>query len=140
MKLYDEDGIDGAFARSISQRKPDGCEWNPSNDSPAYDTDEHYRNTDATMLVGADGQWRLCDSCAKLPRFNEFRTRKRIETKSALCEGGSPSRTEELAENRDQPEAVSGAGTPEVDKDGGEPERCPSKSYWSIRDKGHGEI
>lgn len=31
---------------------------------------------EATMSVGANGQWRLCDICAALPQFARFRKRK----------------------------------------------------------------
>ena len=54
---------------------PDNCEWNPSENRAAYDIDDHYLNTPARVIVGADGQWRLCESCAALPRFKRFRKR-----------------------------------------------------------------
>lgn len=50
----------------------DGCEWNPKTMSGAYESDTHFRETRATMLVGADGQWRLCRSCAELPYFARY--------------------------------------------------------------------
>lgn len=55
-----------------------GCEWNPVDDRPAWDTDEHYRTTPAVLIVGANGQWRLCWDCARLLRFKWYRKRRRI--------------------------------------------------------------
>lgn len=57
----------------------DGCEWNPEEGRAAYDADKHYRKNRATVIVGADGDWRLCASCAELPEFKRFRRRKRID-------------------------------------------------------------
>lgn len=58
----------------------DGCEWNPGADRAASsDSDEHYRTTAAEVIVGANGQWRLCASCAALPQFKRFRVRRKIE-------------------------------------------------------------
>lgn len=57
------------------------CEWNPEEDKPA---ECHLTNpeeshigckNEATIAVGANGQWHLCESCAKLPRFKRFRVR-----------------------------------------------------------------
>ena len=49
------------------------CEWNWEAGRPAYYNDPWHAC--ATWIVGADGQWRLCDACAKLPRFRRFRVR-----------------------------------------------------------------
>lgn len=49
------------------------CEWNPNKNAPAAG-DDGCRN-DATVCVGADGQWHLCDECAELPRFARYRVR-----------------------------------------------------------------
>ena len=56
-----------------------GCEWNPDEGSPSWSSDEHYRYVQATVIVGANGRWRLCDSCSRLPRFRRFRIRKPIK-------------------------------------------------------------
>lgn len=32
----------------------------------------------AAVIVGADGQWRLCSECAALPAFDRFKRRKAI--------------------------------------------------------------
>lgn len=54
--------------------EPDKCEWNPRADRPARDDDEPHG--DATVCVGADGEWHLCESCAVLPHFARFTTRE----------------------------------------------------------------
>lgn len=54
----------------------DQCEWEPKHGRPAHLDDEHHG--DATVSVGADGQWHLCKSCAQLPQFKRFTTRKEI--------------------------------------------------------------
>lgn len=53
----------------------DGCEWNPVADELSYDTDAHYRQAPAEVIVGANGQYRLCSACAALPRFRRFKKR-----------------------------------------------------------------
>jgi hypothetical protein len=54
----------------------DPCEWNPVEGQPAYDNEVHAR---AAVIVGANGKWRLCESCAALPEFAKYRKRKKIE-------------------------------------------------------------
>lgn len=64
----------------------DPCEWNPEKDRPGaghhqqglgwYDYDGCQNQ--AALIVGADGKWRLCRSCAALPRFNRYRVRREI--------------------------------------------------------------
>ena len=56
----------------------DGCEWSPEDDRPALSSDVHHQTTPAMFIIGADGQWRLCSSCAVLPRFKRFRTKRII--------------------------------------------------------------
>ena len=58
----------------------DPCEWDPTRDSPATTT-EGCRNR-ADLIVGADGKWRLCFSCARLPHFKSLR--KRVPIKRPL--------------------------------------------------------
>jgi hypothetical protein len=52
------------------------CEYNPTLKVPALeppgDTD---CPNEATVVVGAKGQWHLCESCAALPDFKQFRKR-----------------------------------------------------------------
>lgn len=55
-----------------------GCEWDPERNDLAFGTDHHHQTSPATMIVGANGQFRLCDSCAALPRFKRFRVRKPV--------------------------------------------------------------
>ena len=69
---------------------PDLCEWWPEQNRPAelHSSDPHdsrKRNdthvgcqNPAEVLLGADGMCRLCESCAALPNFKRFRSRKRI--------------------------------------------------------------
>ena len=55
----------------------DPCEWSPRDGRAAYADEVHAK---ADVIVGADGQWRLCESCAALPHFKRFRTRRPIAT------------------------------------------------------------
>lgn len=55
---------------------PDPCEYNPIERRAAYDDEVH---GPAEIIVGADGQWRLCTSCATLPEFKKFRKRRVIK-------------------------------------------------------------
>ena len=64
------------------------CEWDPANKRPAQghydDRTREWTNYEgcrnpAEILVGAKGQWRLCQHCAVLPEFRRFRKRRRIE-------------------------------------------------------------
>lgn len=50
------------------------CEWNPQLDRPAFVDDEELHG-EATVMVGSDGKWHLCASCAALPRFARFKQR-----------------------------------------------------------------
>jgi len=64
------------------------CEWNPEANESAcatYDSNNYVENhygcqNEATIMVGANGQWHLCESCAKLPKFKRFRVRKPLKT------------------------------------------------------------
>lgn len=60
-----------------------GCEWNPDEDRPAWNTDEHHCTVQAEVLVGADGQWRLCSPCSRLPKFRAFRTRRPLRDRTS---------------------------------------------------------
>lgn len=51
------------------------CEWNPREDRPAFVDDDDELHGEATVIVGADGKWHLCESCARLPRFARHRKR-----------------------------------------------------------------
>jgi len=61
----------------------DPCEWDPTRDAPAT-TAEGCPNQ-ADTIVGADGKWRLCFSCARLPRFKSLR--KRVPIVRTCCGG-----------------------------------------------------
>ncbi len=69
------------FQRNLEQAErkrkifPDPCEWNPDKQLSAFGDEVH---ASAELIVGADGQWRLCKACAALPFFNRFRSRREI--------------------------------------------------------------
>jgi hypothetical protein len=50
------------------------CEWNPTAGRAALSGDPSHG--EAIVCVGAKGLWHLCATCAALPRFNIYRTRK----------------------------------------------------------------
>lgn len=68
----------------------DLCEWDPDRDRPAQglpvtQCGRTLRWTDYTgcsnpmeLVVGSQGEWRLCASCAALPRFRRFRRRMQL--------------------------------------------------------------
>ena len=67
----------------------DRCEWDPERNVPADYipvgagmVDYLGCPNDATLVVGADGKWRLCAECAALPRFKRFRKRVPIKERS----------------------------------------------------------
>lgn len=53
----------------------DGCEWCPEDDRPAHTDDKHHNEHQATILLGTNGKWRLCEACSRLPRFARLRKR-----------------------------------------------------------------
>lgn len=57
------------------QRFSHPCEWNSEKGRAAYDHEVH---AEANIIVGANGQWRLCVECAKLSNFVRYRVRKMI--------------------------------------------------------------
>lgn len=67
----------------------DPCEWHPGAGRPAYDNEVHAQ---ATFVVGAKGQWRLCNECSKLPQFSKYRSRKPINkvTPNVKVTGAAP--------------------------------------------------
>lgn len=56
--------------------KASPCEWDPERNDKARSIDEAH--AEATISVGANGQWHLCESCAALPEFKRFRKRTRL--------------------------------------------------------------
>ena len=60
---------------SVKSLYLDPCEWNPTANRPCYYGEEH---SSADVIVGANGQWRLCEGCASLQKFKHFRKRKPI--------------------------------------------------------------
>lgn len=67
----------------------DGCEWSPSRSDACYADDPHWldRSVKAEWIVGAKSQWRLCESCASLPKFKRFTSRKRIHVSQEASDG-----------------------------------------------------
>lgn len=63
-----------AALQEAADALPTPCEWNPTADRPSQSGDPPH--ADATVSLGADGDWHLCEACAALPRFARFRTRK----------------------------------------------------------------
>ena len=63
------------------------CEWNPEKNRPSqYLTGRIYSRSgktdgcqnEATVCVGYNGKWHLCESCASLPIFKKYRKRKSL--------------------------------------------------------------
>jgi len=54
------------------------CEYDPETKQAAYTGNNH---AIATVLVGSNGKWRLCESCAALPEFRRFTKRRTITWK-----------------------------------------------------------
>lgn len=48
------------------------CEWNPTANRAAFEGENHAA---ATVCVGADGRWHLCEQCAALPQFKRLKKR-----------------------------------------------------------------
>ena len=69
------DKVHRDLGRGRAARTHGGCEWNPRTNQPAWSNELHFRTTKAEVIVGANGQWRLCQSCAALPVFRRFRKR-----------------------------------------------------------------
>lgn len=53
------------------------CEYNPRQGRAKYEGEPCHN--EATVSVGADGKWHLCESCAALPDFKRFRSRRPIK-------------------------------------------------------------
>jgi hypothetical protein len=50
------------------------CEWAPLACRAAESDDDAYACLhEATVCVGANGQWHLCVACADLPKFRRFK-------------------------------------------------------------------
>lgn len=52
------------------------CEWNPTENRPAFEDDPPHG--EATMMVGVDGRWHLCASCAESGAFKRYRVRRSL--------------------------------------------------------------
>ncbi len=54
----------------------DSCEWNPEENRASL-AGEH--EVPVEVLVGANGLWRLCASCAALPKFGRYTVREEVK-------------------------------------------------------------
>ena len=74
-------GPAGFMAGPKARPEPsDPCEWDPEHDHPAF-AHEH-AHASAVFVLGR-GAWRLCASCAALPRFLRYKLRRPIERRAA---------------------------------------------------------
>jgi hypothetical protein len=55
------------------------CEYNPYEKRGSYEHEPCFNK--ATHVVGHDGKWHLCESCAALPEFNKYRVKRRVWNK-----------------------------------------------------------
>jgi hypothetical protein len=80
------------------------CEWDPDRDSAAEESDG-CRN-EATLSVGADGNWHLCESCAALPAFDRYRKRVPLDPRAIITTAAAEKariEAERLARRREVP-------------------------------------
>lgn len=64
------------------------CEWNPDECRAAYE-DDGCRN-EATLCVGANGAWHLCDECSMHPMFARLKKTPRTQLASVGHVGRQP--------------------------------------------------
>ena len=63
----------------------DLCEWNPETNNESeviFENNRYFHHgcpNFAQKLVGANGDYRLCNNCAALPKFKRFRKIKNIK-------------------------------------------------------------
>lgn len=81
--LYEK--LDAGKAGRVEKNASKLCEWDPSKNGPAqgvpvngYYVQYSGCENEATILVGAHGEWRLCALCARLSEFKRFRVRRVI--------------------------------------------------------------
>lgn len=60
----------------MSNAQPDPCEWFPEENRALYWNEKPH--AEATVIIGRDGRWRLCDSCSRLHIFSRYKKRKEI--------------------------------------------------------------
>jgi hypothetical protein len=56
------------------------CEYNPVTRGPSCipPLPGDCKN-DATLMIGAKGEWHICASCAALPEFKKYRVRRALK-------------------------------------------------------------
>lgn len=72
---HEEGDEDPPFERTHIK---DPCEYNPKEKRAAYENEVH---AEAEIILGWNGDWRLCKECASLKKFNHYTTRKPITKK-----------------------------------------------------------
>jgi hypothetical protein len=69
------------FTSSKLPKNP--CDWNPKENKPSEYITGSYGPTngcqnETTVRIGSKKVWHLCDSCAALPVFKKYRSRKKL--------------------------------------------------------------
>ena len=63
----------------ILKSRHDGCQWNPDEQRGSLVSDDHWRRTRAKFIVGGTIQYRLCESCARSPKWNAHQQKRIAE-------------------------------------------------------------
>ena len=74
----------GCDVMNSDQEYLDPCEWNPEKNRASYYDETHAQ---AKVILGANGTWRLCEECAKLPYFKHYRVRRKIKPSEVVTIG-----------------------------------------------------
>lgn len=62
--------------REYFRRAKQGCEYDPINNRLIFANGNPHARAD--YIIGAKGQWMLCNSCAQLKIFNKYKIRKEL--------------------------------------------------------------
>lgn len=57
------------------------CEYNPTDKCARFAGEPSHG--EATVCVGYDGAWHLCASCAALPEFRKYRSKRPLPRKGS---------------------------------------------------------
>jgi hypothetical protein len=63
-----------AIRRAAPEKPFERCEWNPTRNRLTWSNENDCPNR-ATVCLGHNPSYHLCDSCASLPRFKRYRKR-----------------------------------------------------------------
>jgi hypothetical protein len=80
------------------------CEWDPIRDSAAEEAGGC--QNEATLSVGGNGDWHLCENCAALPFFDRYRKRVALDPRSLILTSAAEKakiEAERLARRREVP-------------------------------------